>query len=158
MNGCSILDVGCGQGTLNGFLKKKFSNFQYTGIDITPKMIQYAKEAYPDAEFICDDFLTYNFTKKYDWVIAAGTFNVKVEGDQLDYFRTALQKMYDVSNRGVSFTLLSKYGYDSAKDFEHTLYCYEPSQMLSQFLSMTSTVTLNHASLPAEFAVHMYKE
>ncbi|MGC8729593.1 MAG: class I SAM-dependent methyltransferase, partial [Elusimicrobiales bacterium] len=45
---------GCGTGICYLYLKKKFKN--YTGIDISPKMIEIAKRKFPEAKFLNKDF------------------------------------------------------------------------------------------------------
>jgi len=48
-----IIDIGCGKGCLTHMLKKK--NNTFIGVDISPTAIKFAKERYPDIEFICLD-------------------------------------------------------------------------------------------------------
>jgi SAM-dependent methyltransferase len=159
MDRCNVLDVGCGQGSLSEFIKNRFVNIDYEGIDITPKMIEIAKKKYPNTNFMLGDFISYDIVKNYDWILAAGAFNVRIEGEQMPYLEKAIKKMFDYSNKGIAFTLLSSHGYEIAKTlFKERLYFYEPSEILSYCLKFTSSVVLNHASLPAEFIVYLYKE
>lgn len=51
-NGERILDLGCGPADIVKYLPK---GANYTGIDISPKYINKAKEAFPDKHFICGD-------------------------------------------------------------------------------------------------------
>src|ERR1041385_8077188 len=53
LNGASICDIGCGFGDLVPYLNSRFKGFTYTGIDISDKLIEKAKELHPDHEFIC---------------------------------------------------------------------------------------------------------
>ena len=48
-----IMDIGCGKGSLTHLLKKK--NNYVLGIDISQTAIKFAKERYPDIDFICTD-------------------------------------------------------------------------------------------------------
>jgi SAM-dependent methyltransferase len=154
-NNSTVLDVGCGQGKFYRFLKQNKIQCDYEGIDITPKMIEFAKQKNPNAKFTCSDFLDASLTKTYDWVVSAGAWNVKVE-DQMALIGKAIYKMYKQCKKGVAFTLLSSYGYEQAKEFD-ALFCYEPGAILTYCLSLTPAVTINHSSLPAEFVVFMYK-
>lgn len=43
LEGCSILDAGCGLGDLYRFLKKKVIDFQYTGYDLNANMVKAAR-------------------------------------------------------------------------------------------------------------------
>jgi demethylmenaquinone methyltransferase/2-methoxy-6-polyprenyl-1,4-benzoquinol methylase len=73
--GQEILDVGTGTGILIPLLSKKLQDKGHiTAIDISPKMIQKAKEKYPQKEypnvkFIISDILKFDFKKKYDLII-----------------------------------------------------------------------------------------
>lgn len=64
----SVLDVACGTGVLIPFYLSRGVNF-ITGIDISPKMIEIAKNkfsSYDNAEFICADADIVKFNKTYD--------------------------------------------------------------------------------------------
>ena len=43
-----LLDCGCGTATMLSLLKKKYPDRHYTGIDLTPKMIEVAKAKHMD--------------------------------------------------------------------------------------------------------------
>ena len=52
-----ILDAGCGLGNLYEFLSGLDSSFQYSGVDISKKLISYCNKTYPDAFFYCADLI-----------------------------------------------------------------------------------------------------
>jgi len=54
--GSRVLDVGCGNGRLYAFLKKK--NILYVGIDENPFLIEQARERYPEATFVVGNILS----------------------------------------------------------------------------------------------------
>ena len=64
----SILDVGCGTGEHDKYLKEK--NFKTEGIDISKDMIAYAKNKNKDIYYECLDITKTLPNKKYDCVIA----------------------------------------------------------------------------------------
>jgi len=66
--GGSVLDLGCAVGIAINILGKK--GFKCTGIEISPKMAEFAKRRNPSANIIIDDFLTTNFDHKFDAVLA----------------------------------------------------------------------------------------
>ena len=45
-NSFSIGDIGCGYGKYFEFLQNRFNNFNYTGYDLSEKMIENAKKLY----------------------------------------------------------------------------------------------------------------
>lgn len=153
----SLLDVGCGQGDLYGMLKEAGYQGEYTGIDITPAMIEMAKNKYPSGNFAVADIfnLPRDFKKDFDYVIAAGCFNVKFSEEQKTLVPKAMKVMYELCTKAVSMTLLSHYGYEVAKGFD-CLVCYEPGEIVQQVLSITPSLVMDHQSLPAEFVITMY--
>lgn len=67
----NVLDIGCGV----GFYSEKLSDLGYnvTGVDISPKLIAYAKEQTlknnSKIKYICDDIFNVSFDKKFDVII-----------------------------------------------------------------------------------------
>tara|TARA_Y100001970_G_scaffold179025_1_gene217927 strand:- start:362 stop:1108 length:747 start_codon:yes stop_codon:yes gene_type:complete len=68
-----ILDVGTANGELIYFLNKKFQNrFEYTGIDISSKLIQFAKKNQPKIRFFRKNINDKSFKEKFDIIILLG--------------------------------------------------------------------------------------
>jgi len=73
-DGARILELGCGPGTVE--TKRLAERFQLTGVDISPKQIERARAAIPEAEFVCSDFTELELRKgSLDGVIAFYTLN-----------------------------------------------------------------------------------
>ena len=65
-----ILDVGCGPGNITKYLLSKRPDFDILGIDIAPKMIEFAKTNNPTANFAVMDSRDINTLKtKYDAIM-----------------------------------------------------------------------------------------
>ena len=63
------LDIGCGRtGRFIQLLLEQ--NYSPTGLDISEKMLQFAKEKHPKVNFIHADICQYSLTKKYDFITA----------------------------------------------------------------------------------------
>ncbi len=58
-DGDKVLDAGCGNGRLLGLLKDK--KIDYTGIDISDKLVEMAKNKYPQNNFLVADNLNLPF-------------------------------------------------------------------------------------------------
>lgn len=157
----SVLDVGCGQADLVLSLAKSSHNPKsYHGIDVSSEMISHAREKYTHDSFTHGNFLDPQRLFDYDIVVGAGPFNYRVESDdesQFEYLKVAIAKMFASCKYACAFSLLSAYGYESARKWE-TLACYEPCDVLRYCLTLTSSVVVDHASLPAEFAVFLYHD
>jgi SAM-dependent methyltransferase len=52
--GARLLELGCGSGSPE--TKRLAERFRLTGVDISPRQIERAAAAIPDAEFLCADF------------------------------------------------------------------------------------------------------
>jgi len=58
--GGRVLDIGCGNGKLFGFLAEKRKNFSYVGLDVSEKLISIAKEFYLETEFPSGEFRVFD--------------------------------------------------------------------------------------------------
>lgn len=56
--GNKIIDIGCGNGNLFKYLCEKKISIDYTGIDFSENLIDAAKTAYPENNFILDDVIS----------------------------------------------------------------------------------------------------
>ena len=72
-----LLDVGCGTGPMIELLSKKYPDKHYTGLDITPKMIEVANaKKLPNAKFIVGDSENLPFEpESFEAVICANSFH-----------------------------------------------------------------------------------
>ncbi|MCB9074616.1 MAG: class I SAM-dependent methyltransferase [Chitinophagales bacterium] len=108
----SLLDYGCGYGELINFLEHNgYSDFNYFGYDISPEMIDTAKELFKHKLKVTFDM---NLGQtQFDYVIASGIFNVTANGineqEWLDYILNTLNQMNNLSKHGYSFNVLTKY-------------------------------------------------
>jgi Cyclopropane fatty acid synthase and related methyltransferases len=72
--GGHILDIGCGTGSPNAQYLSD-CGFHVTGIDISPKLIEYARsQNIPNADFFVCDFFDFEPTQKFDGIIAFDSF------------------------------------------------------------------------------------
>ncbi|MDP1801684.1 MAG: class I SAM-dependent methyltransferase [Bacteroidota bacterium] len=114
----SLNELGCGYGelfkyaTLNGYNINLFN-----GYDISEKMLLAAKDYLNDSKAVF--FKEASIITKADYTITSGIFNVKFD-EQKDrwetYIKDTLKNMFENSNKGMSFNLLTKYVDFEAKD------------------------------------------
>lgn len=155
----SLLDIGCGQGDLLDFLKINKINLDYKGIDVSENMIKEAKNKHKNNSFENISLLELSDNLKYDAVLCVGVFSLKVfeKQQQMDYVKKSIEKIYAISEKVCSFTLLSRHGCEYLQN-EKDLFYYEPWEILEYCFSLTSSVVLDHASIPVEFIVTLYKD
>jgi len=98
--GASVLDVGCGSGR-NSALFVKAGARHVTGIDFAESMVRLAKQFCENqnipaqTEFICGDFMTYEFEGKSDAAVALGVFDYIADPVPL------LEKMASVATKKI---------------------------------------------------------
>lgn len=153
LEGSLILDVGCGLGDFYNWLLKKYNNISYTGIDITPSMIEIAKKKYPKTTFKVQNILELNSDKsKYDYIFASGIFNRRIKNHE-KFVRDNIIKMFELCCKGAAFNIMST----KADFMEKKEYYAEAGKMLDFCLSLTRNVILRHDYMPHDFTVYMYK-
>ncbi|MCK9466868.1 MAG: class I SAM-dependent methyltransferase [Candidatus Absconditabacterales bacterium] len=75
----SILEFGCGSGRFISFLKQNLQNkkINYIGVDLSKKLLEFAKKDNPKSEFIQDDIFNYiQQTKQesFDYIVGIASF------------------------------------------------------------------------------------
>lgn len=80
-DGDRVLDIGCGNGRLYQLFKDlsrplKMQNVDYTGVDISEKLIEIAKEKYPKGKFFVADMISLPFkNEKFDVIFSLVAFH-----------------------------------------------------------------------------------
>ncbi|MBQ7663766.1 MAG: methyltransferase domain-containing protein [Bacteroidaceae bacterium] len=72
-----LLDAGCGTAPMLSLLTERFPDAHFTGIDITPKMIEVAKEKHlPNTTLVCADCENMPFEQEsFDVIICSQSFH-----------------------------------------------------------------------------------
>jgi len=105
-SGQSLLDVGCGFGDLAAWLAHQGRSVDYTGIDISPELLDEGRRQYPGLRLIETDLLDFDPPPgSYDWVWLSGTLNRNLE-DNGRYARSVIARMFSVCRKGIAFNLL----------------------------------------------------
>lgn len=150
----TICDYGCGYGAYYDYLKKmKYTNFHYTGIDISKKMIEAAEVGHKteNLEFINGSKLVSN----YDYIVASGIFNVRQSVSNDDWWSYIIEtlKMFNAhAKRGFAFNCLTKY---SDKEYMKNYLYYCDPLMLFDFIknNFSKNVALLHDYDLYEFTI-----
>lgn len=118
----SICDFGCGLGDYHVYLQNKYKSFNYTGIDVSAKVIECAS-ATREGKYMCDS----NIRLSYDYIVASGIFNVRQDtGDDewKEYILSTISMFARYANEGFAFNCLTMYSdEDRMKDY---LYYADP--------------------------------
>ncbi|MCB0338135.1 MAG: class I SAM-dependent methyltransferase [Bdellovibrionales bacterium] len=157
-NQFSLLDYGCGFGSMFPYLKDRYKQIDYFGFDIAPKMISEAKAKNPSCPV--DRWFTSEPSQTFDYVLASGIFNVKLghsESEWKNYIRDTLRSFHSLSRRGFSFNVLTKYSDpEYMKDYLH----YADPCALFDFCKreFSRSVALLHDYQLYEFTILVRKE
>ncbi len=152
-SGKRLLDFGCGKGDFYGFLKGRGYRFDYTGIDITPELVELGRRKFPTARFEVLDIEEEGLREDFDIVVVIGTFNLRVAGIK-DTFRTALKILYSHAREAVHLNCLSSV----RKTRDPELFMLAPDELVA-FVSgeITGRFRLLHGEVEGEMFLSLYK-
>lgn len=153
LEGCSVLDVGCGFGDLYGYLCRNGIDVDYTGIDLCPDFIDIARKRHPEANFIVADFEEAIISDRFDWAFESGVFNYRVS-DHETWVWNMVRKMYRVATRGIAFDFLNRRG----RILSAGLYCPDPADIYAMCCRLSPRVVIRCDYKPAEFCVYLYRD
>ena len=109
----SINDIGCGYAHLFDYLKiKKYSDFKYYGIDISPHMIRQAEKRNKNTDINLRLINSINEIDIADYSVASGLFNMKQSvpnNEWQAYIAECLVQINKKSEKGFSFNMLTSY-------------------------------------------------
>lgn len=153
----TLLDVGCGYGGLYDYAKRRWPYMCYIGVDAAEEMIVYAASHIPEAQFYCEDVLTWETEERFDYVVCNGILTQKLSASiaEMDRFAHALiKKMFSLCNRGVAFNVMTtKVNY-----MVENLYYRNPVELFAYCLTeITNKVRIDHAYPLYEYTVYLYR-
>jgi cyclopropane fatty-acyl-phospholipid synthase-like methyltransferase len=92
--GARILEIGCGPGTIAGYLPDS----EYVGFDMSSKYIEIARKRFPQAQFICERVSQFSLSKQqsFDAVLALGVVHHLDDQEARQLFQIA----YDALKSG----------------------------------------------------------
>lgn len=105
----SVLDYGCGFGSLAAYLRSHGHRGPYIGFDISPQMID-AATRYLQPQAGCRLTSDRNTLSTADYAVASGLFNVKLMASDESwraYVGTLIDDMHALSVRGFGFNVLT---------------------------------------------------
>ncbi len=153
LNGRSIMDLGCGQGDLKGFLDERVSEFAYIGIDQMPEFIIEANRRYghlPNTAFYQTDFSATELPT-VEYVIASGALGYRSVNST--YYKEMIARMYASAQSALAFNML-----DRATFPDHPLLVGHDVEEIEAFCkSLSPRVELIKGYLVDDFTIFMYR-
>jgi SAM-dependent methyltransferase len=156
-SGDSVLDVGCGLADLYPYMKGKGIDVDYTGIDLSPDLIDAARARAPDLSLYQGDLFDFNpVDQAYDWVLLSGALNEPLQ-DEGAYVHAMLPRLYAACRKGLAFNLLNA-------DFEWTaqqrciLQAYRPVEIMARLDRLSSLTRLSVDYLDVDASYFVWRE
>lgn len=154
----TMLDVGCGYGSLLSLVQERSVSLDYHGVDICEAMVQTAAARFPSQRWTAGDFLELEFDTRYDYVVCNGILTQKLDTSIKDmniFARTLIGKMFATCNVGIAFNIMTTH----VNFMADNLYYRNPVELLGWCISeLTSRVRLDHAYPLFEYTVYLYRE
>lgn len=150
LNGCSVIDAGCGHSDLFPFLKIKYPGFFYTGIENNSAFLDIAIERYgddPNAKFMLGDFTGAELPLA-DYILCCGALSYK--NNESDFIKNTITKLFASCRYGLGFNLLSE-----VKNPGGIIVAYEPQEILAICRQLTPHVELHDGYLPGDFSIFL---
>ena len=156
LNGCRILDFGCGTGQLNEYLIRKGIIVQYSGVDIVDEFLTLCRNKFPHSRY--GKFEEFE-GEMFDYIMVSGVFNNRMH-DNVSFYQNTIKSLFGMALRGLSFNMMSAY-----VDYEDEGLFYEYPEKVFAFLkhNVTPFVKLRNdyevklAAPPFDFTVYAYR-
>ena len=159
-DGARVLDVGCGLGDLHAFFARSGKRVDYTGIDVSSKMVQAARQRHPGVRFEVRDIMRNPPRDRYDFVFCSGALGLKV-ARQKEYEQDMIATMYGLCNVALAFNQLSSYAYIKRPKLQaiatDAAYAW-PEETLTFCKTQSDHVALMHDVDSGVFSVFIYRQ
>jgi SAM-dependent methyltransferase len=153
-DGKRVLDVGCGFGDFLRFLLARGIHPVYTGLDICEPMVARCRESFAAGagRFLVADALEHEPDEPYDYVVASGIFGLDADGMR-SRIEPTVRRMFSWCGSGMAANFLST---RSPAPAAARVYV-DPAEALALGLALTPAARLDHAYLPNDFTLFLYK-
>lgn len=151
--GDRILDVGCGLADLNAWLLEHRPGVEYSGIDLTPGMVEIAQARFPNVKIFNKTIFDLDSSMEtFDYLVASGIFVFRQERPE-DYLFSTIKVMFGFCNKGISFNSLSNWADEKSSNEFYA----DPVSVINFCKKITRKVAFRHDYHPADFTIYMYK-
>jgi len=155
----SLLDFGSGFGAMYDYLTGLGHQLHYVGYDVTDAMIEKGSELHPNNP---DCWFTSSIDEVpvVDYAVLSGALNIKLDNDSATWTAHVigcLNKMSELSQKGFSFNMLTKYS--EAEKMRPELYYGDP-QLFFDYCkrNFSRNVVLIHDYILYDFTILVRKD
>lgn len=156
-SGDSVLDVGCGFADLYHYMLAKGISTEYTGIDLSPDMIEVAQTKSSDITLFEGDLFDFDPPdKSVDWVMLSGALNEPLQ-DEGEYLRRIIPRLFRTCKKGLAFNLLNDDFAWPDKD-RYILQAYKPDEVMRQLGQLSNKTLLRTDYLDVDASYFIWRE
>jgi SAM-dependent methyltransferase len=157
----SLLDFGCGLAGLYDYVQRqRLPNIEYTGLDISGKLLTIARQRYPEVTFHQFDVLDAQAPPLAlcDYVVMNGIFTYRGEHsneEMFTYLRRLVSRVFESVRIGLAFNVITPYVDWLRDDLFHL-----PVDELLGFLSrqISRHVVIRHDYGLYEYTAYVYRD
>lgn len=146
----SLLDIGCGTADLHAYLEEQEIHLNYTGVDITPAIVEEAQRRRPKTTIIQGDIFSENLfeNQRFDISFCSGIFNLNL-GNNMAFLEQAAKIL-----KSVTKTLsVTNFLHERTKEkYPHCRY-YNTDTVKHLFESTAQSVTVIDNYLEKDFTI-----
>jgi SAM-dependent methyltransferase len=153
LQGLRLLDVGCGFADYADFLQARYGEVTYVGVDISPRMVDEARQLRPGLDLRLLNILHEKSAETFDVVNANGIFYL-LGAEAPELMRALIRRMFELSTVAVAFNSLSSW----ASVHEPSEFYADPIETLAYCRTLTPWVVLRHDYLAHDFTIYMYRD
>lgn len=151
--GRSVLDVGCGFADYADFLRARHAGVRYSGVDLSPAMIERARAAHPDLDLRVANLLEEPVAELADIVSANGIFYL-LGPDAPRLMPELVRALFARCREAVIFNSLSTW----ASVHEPGEYYADPLATVAWCREISPWVSLHHDYLPHDFIIVLRRQ
>lgn len=152
LSGKSVLEVGCGFGDLGAYLRQKYEGVQYTGVDISSRMIEEGQKANPGLLLYQANVLEMDPSQQFDVVLAQGIFYLLGNNAEAKMHRL-IEEIFSLARQAVAFSAISTW----ARQKDSTEFYADPIKLLDWCRRLTPWLVLRHDYHPGDVTMYLYK-
>jgi SAM-dependent methyltransferase len=152
LEGCSVLDVGCGLGDLCRLLHQRGVHCEYTGIDHMPEFLSEASArhgALPRTRFLLGNFAR-DPLPRADYVLASGAFGYR--SSEPGFHLRVARKLAGTANIALAFNMLDAATFQR----DDLLVGHDRRQVTSYCRTLSPNIQVIDRYLDDDFTVFLY--
>ena len=153
IHGASVLDYGCGKGDLYAHWLSRGIKPCYTGLDITPELIELARLKYPECDFRVHDIEDGPLDREFDLGFICGVFNNRVEGST-ESLKNSIGLLFGHVTEGLAINAISSHCRDRDIDINYV----DPDELLAcTRANITTNAELRLDLVEGDIFLFLYK-